>query len=194
VASGKLQELFPISVVGKAVLTPYPPLRPLNHNVNPRDGAQDIEESRRAWPAASASWRSMQRRRLANGDTPQRLHGNEPAARQQISCVCNLSRPQSSNGLTGNALYGAQPTSGSVAQLGRYKFLVESYNGGSLTEQVSGLSRTQWGQRKGADAAGLARFGKQLPTWELGSTPPPPGRSPPAGRVEGRSDRHQSIT
>ena len=31
-----------ISVVGKAVLTLYPPLRPLSHNVNPRDGAQDI--------------------------------------------------------------------------------------------------------------------------------------------------------
>ena len=30
-----------ISVVGKAVLTLYPPLRPLSHNVNPRDGAQD---------------------------------------------------------------------------------------------------------------------------------------------------------
>jgi hypothetical protein len=30
------------SVVGKAVLTLYPPLRPLSHNVNPRDGAQDI--------------------------------------------------------------------------------------------------------------------------------------------------------
>jgi hypothetical protein len=42
VASGKLQELFLISVVGKAVLTLYPPLRPLSHNVNPRDGAQDI--------------------------------------------------------------------------------------------------------------------------------------------------------
>jgi hypothetical protein len=42
VASGKLQELFLVSVVGKAVLTLYPPLRPLSHNVNPRDGAQDI--------------------------------------------------------------------------------------------------------------------------------------------------------
>jgi hypothetical protein len=31
-----------ISVVGKAVRTLYPPLRPLSHNVNPRDGAQDI--------------------------------------------------------------------------------------------------------------------------------------------------------
>jgi hypothetical protein len=31
-----------ISVEGKAVLTLYPPLRPLSHNVNPRDGAQDI--------------------------------------------------------------------------------------------------------------------------------------------------------
>jgi hypothetical protein len=30
------------SVVGKAVLTLCPPLRPLSHNVNPRDGAQDI--------------------------------------------------------------------------------------------------------------------------------------------------------
>ena len=33
------------SVVGKAVLTLYPPLRPLSHNVNPRDGAQDITNS-----------------------------------------------------------------------------------------------------------------------------------------------------
>jgi hypothetical protein len=33
-----------ISVVRKAVLTLYPPLRPLSHNVNPRDGAQDIAE------------------------------------------------------------------------------------------------------------------------------------------------------
>jgi hypothetical protein len=31
-----------ISVAGKAVLTLYPPLRPLSHNVNPRYGAQDI--------------------------------------------------------------------------------------------------------------------------------------------------------
>jgi hypothetical protein len=31
-----------ISVVGKAVLTLRPPLWPLSHNVNPRDGAQDI--------------------------------------------------------------------------------------------------------------------------------------------------------
>jgi hypothetical protein len=31
------------SVVGKAVLTLYPPLRPLSHNVNPRDGAQDMQ-------------------------------------------------------------------------------------------------------------------------------------------------------
>jgi hypothetical protein len=31
-----------VVVVGKAVLTLYPPLRPLSHNVNPRDGAQDI--------------------------------------------------------------------------------------------------------------------------------------------------------
>jgi hypothetical protein len=31
------------SVVGKAVLTLHPPLRPLSHNnANPRDGAQDI--------------------------------------------------------------------------------------------------------------------------------------------------------
>jgi hypothetical protein len=42
VASGKLQELFLISVVGKAVLTLYPPPRPLSHNVNPRDGAHDM--------------------------------------------------------------------------------------------------------------------------------------------------------
>ena len=32
-----------ISVVGKAVLTLYPPLRPLSHNVNPRNGAQDMQ-------------------------------------------------------------------------------------------------------------------------------------------------------
>jgi hypothetical protein len=31
-----------IFAVGKAVLTLHPPLRPLSHNVNPRDGAQDI--------------------------------------------------------------------------------------------------------------------------------------------------------
>jgi hypothetical protein len=31
-----------ISVVGKAVLTLYSPLKPLSHNVNPRDGAQDM--------------------------------------------------------------------------------------------------------------------------------------------------------
>jgi hypothetical protein len=31
-----------IFVVGKAVLTLHPPLRPLSHNVNSRDGAQDI--------------------------------------------------------------------------------------------------------------------------------------------------------
>jgi hypothetical protein len=37
---GKLQELS--LVVGKAVLTLYSPLRPLSHNVNPQDGAQDI--------------------------------------------------------------------------------------------------------------------------------------------------------
>jgi hypothetical protein len=28
--------------IGKAVLKLHPPLRPLSHNVNPRDGAQDI--------------------------------------------------------------------------------------------------------------------------------------------------------
>jgi hypothetical protein len=38
---GKLQELS-LWVVGKAVLTLHPPLRPLSHNVNPRDGAQDM--------------------------------------------------------------------------------------------------------------------------------------------------------
>jgi hypothetical protein len=37
VSSGKLQELS-LPVVGKAVLTLYPPPRPLSHNVNPRDG------------------------------------------------------------------------------------------------------------------------------------------------------------
>jgi hypothetical protein len=31
-----------IFAVGKAVLTLHPPLRPLSHNVNLRDGAQDI--------------------------------------------------------------------------------------------------------------------------------------------------------
>jgi hypothetical protein len=34
-----------IFVVGKAVLTLHPPLRPLSHNANPRDGAQDIERA-----------------------------------------------------------------------------------------------------------------------------------------------------
>jgi hypothetical protein len=34
-----------IFAVGKAVLTLHPPLRPLSHNVNPRDGAQDIAGS-----------------------------------------------------------------------------------------------------------------------------------------------------
>jgi hypothetical protein len=35
----KLQAIF---VVGKAALTLHPPQRPLSHNVNPRDGAQDM--------------------------------------------------------------------------------------------------------------------------------------------------------
>jgi hypothetical protein len=44
VASDKLQELElgAIPVVGKAVPTLHPPLRPLSHNANLRDGAQDI--------------------------------------------------------------------------------------------------------------------------------------------------------
>ena len=41
---GKWQAAGAISVVGKAVLTLHPPLRPLSHNVNPRDGAQDIAD------------------------------------------------------------------------------------------------------------------------------------------------------
>jgi hypothetical protein len=41
---GKWQAAGAIFVVGKAVLTLHPPLRPLSHNVNPRDGAQDIPE------------------------------------------------------------------------------------------------------------------------------------------------------
>jgi hypothetical protein len=44
-----------ISVVGKAVLTLYPPLRPLSHNVNPRDGAQDI-----ASPTGNKEWRKIE--------------------------------------------------------------------------------------------------------------------------------------
>ena len=55
-----------ISVVGKAVLTLYPPLRPLSHNVNPRDGAQDISTS---WPVAC--WVQRQRSQIltsASGD------------------------------------------------------------------------------------------------------------------------------
>jgi hypothetical protein len=39
---GKLQAARVIFVVGKAVLTLHPPLRPLSHNANLRDGAQDI--------------------------------------------------------------------------------------------------------------------------------------------------------
>jgi hypothetical protein len=39
---GKWQAAGAISVVGKAVRTLYPPLRPLSHNVNLRDGAQDM--------------------------------------------------------------------------------------------------------------------------------------------------------
>ena len=39
---GQEQAAGAIFVVGKAVLTLYPPLRPLSHNVNPRDGAQDM--------------------------------------------------------------------------------------------------------------------------------------------------------
>jgi hypothetical protein len=47
-----------ISEVGKAVLTLYPPLRPLSHNVNPRDGPQDISSrarktQRSTWPVQS---------------------------------------------------------------------------------------------------------------------------------------------
>jgi hypothetical protein len=41
----KWQAAGAICVVRKAVLTLHPPLRPLSHNVNPRDGAQDIPES-----------------------------------------------------------------------------------------------------------------------------------------------------
>jgi hypothetical protein len=41
---GQGQAAGAASVVGKAVLTLYPPLRPLSHNANPRGGAQDI------WP------------------------------------------------------------------------------------------------------------------------------------------------
>jgi hypothetical protein len=39
---GKWQAAGAIAVVGKAVLTLHPPLRPPSHNVNPRDGAQDM--------------------------------------------------------------------------------------------------------------------------------------------------------
>jgi hypothetical protein len=39
---GKWQAAGAIFVVGKAVLTLHPPLRPLSHNANPRDGAQDM--------------------------------------------------------------------------------------------------------------------------------------------------------
>jgi hypothetical protein len=46
VASGKWQAAGAISVVGKTVLTLYPPLRPLSHNVNPRDGAQDMTKDK----------------------------------------------------------------------------------------------------------------------------------------------------
>jgi hypothetical protein len=38
----KWQAAGAIFAVGKAVLTLHPPLRPLGHNANPRDGAQDI--------------------------------------------------------------------------------------------------------------------------------------------------------
>jgi hypothetical protein len=39
---GSWQAAGVIFVVGKVVLTPHPPLRPLGHNANPRDGPQDI--------------------------------------------------------------------------------------------------------------------------------------------------------
>jgi hypothetical protein len=39
---GPWQATGVIFVVGKVVLTLCPPLGPLSHNVNPRDGAQDI--------------------------------------------------------------------------------------------------------------------------------------------------------
>jgi hypothetical protein len=42
VGSWQGQAAGAISVVEKAVLTLPPPLRPLSHNANPRDGAQDI--------------------------------------------------------------------------------------------------------------------------------------------------------
>jgi hypothetical protein len=42
---GKWQAAGAIFVVGKVPLTLHPPLRPLSHNANPRDGApQDIKE------------------------------------------------------------------------------------------------------------------------------------------------------
>jgi hypothetical protein len=48
---GKWQAAGATSVVGKAVLTLYPPLRPLSHNVNPRDGVQDIPITADGWLA-----------------------------------------------------------------------------------------------------------------------------------------------
>jgi hypothetical protein len=41
---GKWQAAGAIFEVGEVVLTLHPPLRPLSHNANPRDGAQDIIE------------------------------------------------------------------------------------------------------------------------------------------------------
>jgi hypothetical protein len=45
---GSSQATGVIFVVGKAVLTLHPPLRPLSHNINPQDGAQDIGTRRAA--------------------------------------------------------------------------------------------------------------------------------------------------
>jgi hypothetical protein len=45
VVVGSWQAAGVIFVVGKAVLTLHPPLRPLSHNANPWDGAQDMLSS-----------------------------------------------------------------------------------------------------------------------------------------------------
>jgi hypothetical protein len=53
---GKWQAAGAISVVGKAVLTLHPPLRPLSHNINPRDGGRGPGHRGKGSWACSRLW------------------------------------------------------------------------------------------------------------------------------------------
>jgi hypothetical protein len=66
----KWQAAGAISVVGKAVLTLRPPLGPLSHNANPRDGAQytGIPWPNQHQPATCGTPRGQQGARTGSGD------------------------------------------------------------------------------------------------------------------------------